>query len=83
MEGGWSVCKNLLERFVRREIASIKKVDEGFSRNRSPLCSRTQKLSFTTRAIATRNRERFHAGSPSRVHGTSESCMRGVLVRLG
>lgn len=30
MEG----CKNLLERFVRREIASIKKVDEGFSRNR-------------------------------------------------
>lgn len=75
-------CKNLLERFVRREIASIKKVDEGFSRNRSPLCSRTQKLSFTTRAIATCNRKRFHAGSPSRVHGTSVYTRRAGKVRL-
>lgn len=62
--------KNLFERFVRRKMVTIKNADEGSWRNRSLLCSRTQKLSFTTQAVGTCNRKRFHAGSPSRVHGT-------------
>lgn len=61
--------KNLFDRFVRCKMVSIKKVDEGSWRNRSLLCPCTQKLSFTTQAMGTCNRKRFHAGSPSRVHG--------------
>lgn len=40
----------------------IKKMDASLCCSGSPLCPRTQKLSFTTRgAIGTGNRERYHA----------------------
>lgn len=69
-EGGGDVVK-IYSKNLSEGKWPLKKVNEDPAQQVSALFAYAKVLSFTTRAIGTCNRERFRAGSPSRVHATS------------